>query len=128
MTDIETFADITLANLTSNEARFVKDNLPPGEARAHAQKSVRSSDDDVRFMVLVEDLTIAGARDLLTGLAEYRATNILDFPDVPNWRDIRTGTDKAWRDFAEVHNIIHPVGATRERVAMSVRSWLEKNR
>ena len=51
-----------------------------------------------------------------------------DYPDVPNWRDIRTGTDKAWAEFAEQHDIAIPAGATRMRIRSGVRSWLERNR
>ena len=53
---------------------------------------------------------------------------MLDFPDVPSWRDIRTGTEQAWRSFADSHNIAYPAEASRERIAASVRAWLEANR
>lgn len=121
---VETFADVTLANLTRSEAEFVHANTPTG-CRAHFSHSMRAAD---RFMVLVEDLPIGSARDLLAGLADFRAAAGLPFLDVPNWRDVRTGTEQAWREFAETHNITFPVDASRERIAVAVRSWLEKNR
>jgi hypothetical protein len=48
------------------------------------------------------------------------------WPDVPNWRDIRTGSERAWREFADRHGIPYPRGSTRARVATNVRAWLER--
>jgi hypothetical protein len=104
MTDVTTFTDITLANLTRSEAEFVCGNTPAG-SRAHVSKSMRGVD---LFMVLVEDLPISAGRDLLTGLAQFRVTAGLTFPDVPDWRDIRTGTTAAWPPCAASISAVHP--------------------
>ena len=121
MTDIITFADVTFGNLT--EARFVCDRTPE-DARAHPARSLHAG----FYSVLVEDLPITGARELFAGLAELRSAAALEFPDVPNWRDIRTGSRQAWRAFADAHSVAYPTDATPQRIAVNVRSWLEKNR
>jgi hypothetical protein len=51
-----------------------------------------------------------------------------DFPDVPNWRDVRTGTNKAWAEFAEQHHVPFPAGSTPMRIRTAVRDWLEAHR
>jgi hypothetical protein len=121
--DLITFADISFGNLTEDEARFVQASTPE-EAKAHVKPGMQ----DGFYIVLVEDLSIPGARDLLTALTRRRATTSLSFPDVPDWRDIRTGSASAWASFAQTHNITYPADAPRERIASAVRSWLEKNR
>lgn len=47
-----------------------------------------------------------------------------DYPDVPNWRDARTGTTEAWRSFADAHSISYPAGADRWRIVINVQQWL----
>ncbi len=121
--DLTTFADVKFGNLTETEARLVVDNTP-ATARAHPSHGLMAG----YFLVLVEDLTLSEARDLFALVADRRAKATLDFPDVPNWRDIRTGTDKAWQEFADAHLIHYPAGASRQRIRGAVRSWLEKNR
>ena len=78
-TDAEPFADVTIVNLTEVEARLVHDRTPPS-ARAHVKRHILQAE---RFTVLVEDLTIPGARDLFAALTEYRANAVRDFPAVP---------------------------------------------
>jgi hypothetical protein len=68
MSDIITFADITFGNLDEPAARFVQTNTPD-EAQCHVKRGVAAG----LFTVLVEDLSIDGARDLLAGLAQHRS-------------------------------------------------------
>lgn len=49
-----------------------------------------------------------------------------DYPDVPNWRDARTGTTAAWREFAEIHGIRHSPSSTRGRIIANVQAWLAR--
>lgn len=50
------------------------------------------------------------------------------YPDVPNWRDVRTGRLSEWKDFADRNGISYPEHTTPTAIKARVRSWLEKNR
>jgi hypothetical protein len=71
MTEPEQFVDLTIANITEDQARTVVANTP-AEARCHLTQSPRSSADGIRIMALVEDLSFPGARKLLEALESPR--------------------------------------------------------
>lgn len=61
--------------------------------------------------------------------ASHRAANAhLDWPNVRNWRDVRTGSYETWKSYADQHSITYPPAATRVRLAQIVKGWLETNR
>lgn len=71
--------------------------------------------------------------DFLTFIADHAASHRdanadLDWPNVRNWRDVRTGSYEAWKSYADQHGIRYPAGATRVRLAQIVKGWLETNR